>query len=60
LRGVDNEIITVAKKNEMYRLADDAIQRIAGSVGLNDGVIPEYMGALLLGIGMMGGADCGP
>ena len=54
---MDNEIITTAKKKEMYRLADDAIQRMAGNVGLNEGVIPEYMGALLLGIGMIGGAD---
>jgi hypothetical protein len=57
---VDSETITVARKNEIYRLADDAIQRMAGNVGLNEGAIPEYMGALLLGIGMTGGADCGP
>jgi hypothetical protein len=41
LRGVEREIITAAKKKEIYRLAEDAIHRMAGSVGLNVGVIPE-------------------
>lgn len=52
--------MTAARKNEMYRLAEDAIHRIAGRVGLNVGAVDEYPGALLLGIGMTGGADCGP
>ena len=60
LRGVDNETMNVAIKNEIYRLADDAIHRIAGNVGLKDGAIPEYPGEGMLGIGMTGGCDCGP
>jgi len=55
LRGVEREISTAAKKKEIYRLADDAIQRIAGRVGLKLGAIPEYPGAGMLGIGIMGG-----
>jgi hypothetical protein len=55
LRGVEREIITAAKKNEIYKLAEDAIQRIAGRVGLNVGAIPEYPGAGMLGIGITGG-----
>jgi hypothetical protein len=57
---VDREIITAAKKKAIYRLADDAIHRIAGRVGLNEGAIPEYAGALLLGMGIIGGCDWGP
>jgi hypothetical protein len=41
LRGVDNEITTAARKKEIYRDADDAIHRIAGSVGLKLGAIGE-------------------
>jgi hypothetical protein len=32
---------TAAMKKEIYRLAEDAIHRIAGRLGLNDGAIPE-------------------
>jgi hypothetical protein len=53
-------MITAAKKNEIYKLAEEAIQRIAGNVGLNDGAIPEYPGDCPLGMGIIGGADCGP
>jgi hypothetical protein len=55
LRGVDSDIITAAKKKAIYKLADDAINRIAGKLGLNVGAIPEYPGAGILGIGMTGG-----
>jgi len=41
LRGVDREIITAAKKKEIYRLADEAIHRMAGRLGLKLGAIPE-------------------
>jgi hypothetical protein len=41
LRGVDREIITAAKKKEIYRLAEDAIHRIAGRLGLNVGAMAE-------------------
>lgn len=57
---MDIEIITAAKKKAMYRLADEAIQRIAGRLGLKVGAIPEYPGAGMLGIGITGGCDCGP
>jgi hypothetical protein len=60
LRGVDNEITTAARKKEIYRDADDAIQRIAGSVGLKLGAIGEWPGLDILGIGIIGDADCGP
>jgi hypothetical protein len=38
---MDNEMIAAARKKAMYRLAEEAIQRIAGSVGLKDGAIVE-------------------
>jgi hypothetical protein len=57
LRGVDREIITAAKKKEIYRLAEDAIQRIAGRLGLNVGAIAECPGVGILGIGITGGCD---
>ena len=38
---MDNEMMTAARKKEMYRLAEEAIQRIAGKVGLNEGVMVE-------------------
>jgi hypothetical protein len=41
----------------MYIVADDAIQRIAGRVGLNVGTIPEDGDMPILGIGIIGGAD---
>jgi hypothetical protein len=44
----------------MYRLADDAIHRIPGRDGLNDGAIPDEGAIPILGIGIMGGADWGP
>lgn len=50
-------MMTAARKKEMYSEADDAIQRIAGRVGLKDGTIPELPGADMLGIGIMGDAD---
>jgi hypothetical protein len=53
-------MMTAAMKKEMYRLADDAIQRIAGRLGLKVGAMPEYPGAGMLGMGMTGGCDCGP
>jgi hypothetical protein len=40
-RGVDIEMRTAAMKNEIYRLADAAIHRIAGRVGLKVGAIAE-------------------
>jgi hypothetical protein len=46
-----------ARKKERYRLADDAIQRIAGRVGLKDGTIPECPADITLGMGMRGDAD---
>jgi hypothetical protein len=54
---VDREIITAARKKAMYRLADDAIQRMAGRLGLKVGAIPEYPGAGILGMGITGGCD---
>ncbi len=60
MRGVDIEMMTAAKKNAMYRLADDAIQRIAGRLGLKVGAIAECPGVGILGIGITGGCDCGP
>lgn len=60
LRGVDREMITAARKKAIYMLADDAIQRIAGRLGLNEGAIAECPGLGILGIGMMGGCDWGP
>jgi hypothetical protein len=39
----------------MYKLADDAIQRIAGRDGLNVGTIPDVGEGPMLGIGIMGG-----
>lgn len=53
-------MITAARKKEMYRLADDAIQRIAGRLGLKLGAIAECPGVGILGIGITGGWDCGP
>ena len=41
----------------MYDVADDAIQRIAGRLGLNVGAIPDDGDMPILGIGIMGGAD---
>lgn len=57
---MDNEMIAAARKKAMYRLAEEAIQRIAGNVGLKDGAMVEYPGAGILGIGITGGCDCGP
>jgi hypothetical protein len=41
LRGIDNEMMPAARKKAMYRLAEEAIQRIAGSVGLKEGAMVE-------------------
>jgi hypothetical protein len=60
LRGVESEMRTAAMKKEIYRLALDAIQRMAGRLGLKDGAIPEYPGVGTLGIGITGGWDWGP
>jgi hypothetical protein len=38
---VDNEIATAARKKEIYRDRLDAIQRIAGRLGLKVGAIAE-------------------
>jgi len=38
---VDKEITTAARKNAIYRVADEAIQRIAGRLGLKVGAIAE-------------------
>jgi hypothetical protein len=38
---MDNEMMTAARKKEMYRLAEEAIQRIAGNVGLKEGAMVE-------------------
>jgi hypothetical protein len=54
---MDNEMMTAARKKEMYRLAEEAIQRIAGKVGLKEGAIVEYPGEGILGIGITGGCD---
>jgi hypothetical protein len=48
-------MMAAAKKKAMYRLADDAIQRIPGSVGLKLGGIPELGAIPLLGMGTTGG-----
>ena len=48
-------MMTAAMKKEIYRLAEDAIHRIAGKLGLKVGAIPEYPGAGMLGIGITGG-----
>lgn len=57
---MDREIITAARKKEIYRLAEDAIHRIAGRLGLNVGTIAECPGVGMLGIGITGGCDWGP
>jgi hypothetical protein len=41
LRGVDSEIATAARKKEIYRERVDAIQRMAGRLGLKVGAIAE-------------------
>jgi hypothetical protein len=41
LRGAESEIRTAARKKEIYRDALDAIQRIAGRLGLKLGAIAE-------------------
>jgi len=38
---VDKEITTAARKKAIYMEADDAIHRIAGRLGLNEGAIGE-------------------
>ena len=49
-----------ARKKAIYKLADDAIQRMPGRLGLKLGAIPD-MGAIpLLGMAIMGGCDWGP
>jgi hypothetical protein len=57
LRGAESEIRTAARKKEIYRDALDAIQRMAGRLGLKDGAIPECPGVGILGMGMIGEAD---
>ncbi len=57
MRGVDREIRTAARKKEIYREALDAIQRMAGRLGLKLGAIAEWPGVGTLGMGMMGEAD---
>jgi hypothetical protein len=52
--------MTIARKNAMYVVADDAIHRIAGRLGLKVGAIGECPGFDILGIGTMGPWDCGP
>jgi hypothetical protein len=54
---VDREMTTAARKNAIYMEADEAIQRIAGRLGLKVGAIAEWPGAGMLGIGMTGGCD---
>jgi hypothetical protein len=34
-------MITAARKKAMYKLAEEAIQRIAGNVGLKEGAMVE-------------------
>jgi hypothetical protein len=48
-------MMAAARKNAIYRLADDAIHRIPGSVGLKLGAIPEDGAIPLLGIAIIGG-----
>ena len=48
-------MIAAAKKKAMYVVADDAIQRIAGSVGLKLGAIPDDGDIPILGMGIIGG-----
>ena len=38
---MDNEMMTAARKKAIYRLAEEAIQRIAGKVGLKEGAMVE-------------------
>jgi hypothetical protein len=57
LRGVESEIATAARKKEIYRDALEAIQRIAGRLGLKLGAIAACPGVGTLGIGIIGGAD---
>jgi len=52
--------MTAARKKAMYMESDEAIQRIAGRLGLNDGAIPPWLPLETLGIGIIGEADCGP
>ncbi len=51
------EITAAAKKNAMYKLADDAIHRIPGRLGLKLGAIPDEGAIPILGMGTIGGAD---
>ena len=44
----------------MYNEALDAIQRMAGRLGLNDGTMAEFPGLGMLGMGITGGWDWGP
>jgi hypothetical protein len=44
----------------MYKLAEDAIHRIPGRVGLKLGAIPEVGAIPILGMGINGDADWGP
>jgi hypothetical protein len=44
-----------ARKKEIYKLAEDAIQCMAGKLGLKDGAMGECPGFGILGIGIMGG-----
>jgi hypothetical protein len=53
-------MMAAAKKKAMYKLADDAIHRMPGSVGLKLGGIPDVGAIPLLGIAIIGGWDWGP
>jgi hypothetical protein len=51
------EMTAAARKKAMYKLAEDAIHRIPGRLGLKLGGIPEEGAIPILGIGTIGGAD---
>ena len=54
------EMMTAARKNEMYSVEFEATHRIAGRLGLKLGAIIECPGDETPGIDMSGPADCGP
>jgi hypothetical protein len=49
--------MAAARKKAIYKLAEEAIQRIPGRVGLKEGAIPDDGDIPILGIGIIGGAD---
>jgi hypothetical protein len=52
---VDNEIITPARKMEIYNVVLENINLMAGKLGLKVGAIAECPGVAILGMGITGG-----